>query len=123
MRATLVISTLCMVVTCAEVRRLASMCSAMRMRMVLIGSMRGLACPGAGRGGGAGWPARGGGGRGRGGLLLARDVALQILLRDAAAGAGALHLVQVNGIFARHAAHERGQWTGGLGGFGGFGGF
>jgi len=49
----LVMSTLCMVVTCAEVRRLASMCSAMRMRMVLIGSMRALACVAAGSGDGA----------------------------------------------------------------------
>src|ERR1035438_6743444 len=64
MRATLVISTLCMVVTCAEVRRLATMCSAMRMRMVLIGSMRVLACPAAGRGGGAACSDGGGGGGG-----------------------------------------------------------
>src|ERR1039458_5093442 len=109
MRATLVMSTLCMVVTCAEVRRLATMCSAMRMRMVLIGSMRVLACPAAGGGGGAALPA---GGRGRrrcrGRLLLARDVAFQILLRDAAARAGALHFAQVDGIFPRHAAHQRG---------------
>src|ERR1039457_3412524 len=157
MRATLVISTLCMVVTCAEVRRLATMCSAMRMRMVLIGSMRVLACPAAGGGGGAACSERGGGGGGaasarggggggegrrrgllrrgrrrrrrgfdrrwrrrwRGRLLLARDVAFQILLRDAAARAGALHFAQVDGIFPRHAAHQRGEWTGGLGGFGG----
>src|ERR1039458_4711178 len=66
MRATLVISTLCMVVTCAEVRRLATMCSAMRMRMVLIGSMRVLACPAAGRGGGAACSDGGGGGGGGG---------------------------------------------------------
>src|ERR1022692_2192532 len=64
MRATLVMSTLCMVVTCAEVRRLATMCSAMRMRMVLIGSMRVLACPAAGRGGGAACSDGGGGGGG-----------------------------------------------------------
>src|ERR1039457_6209426 len=71
MRATLVISTLCMVVTCAEVRRLATMCSAMRMRMVLIGSMRVLAFPAAGGGGGAGWS--GGGGAGRGGGAACSD--------------------------------------------------
>src|ERR1035438_461340 len=64
MRATLVMSTLCMVVTCAEVRRLATMCSAMRMRMVLVGSMRVLACPAAGSGGGASTGGGGGGGVG-----------------------------------------------------------
>src|SRR5208283_731143 len=38
--ATLVISTRCTVVTCAEMRLLATICSAILVRMVLMGSMR-----------------------------------------------------------------------------------
>ena len=62
--ATRVISTLWTVVTCAEVRLLITMCSAILMRMVLIGSTRVLACPArwrgrVGAGGGAGAAAAG----------------------------------------------------------------
>src|SRR5579884_3566070 len=54
--AILVISTRCTVVTCAEVRLLITMCSAIFCRMVLIGSVRTLADSARGNGGGAaGW--------------------------------------------------------------------
>src|ERR1039457_6732011 len=65
MRATLVMSTRWMVVTCAEVRLDITMCSAILMRIVLIGSMRVLACPAGGSGtfgSGAAGAAGGGGG-------------------------------------------------------------
>src|ERR1039458_10610397 len=66
MRATLVMSTRWTVVTCAEVRLDINMCSAILMRMVLMGSMRVLACP-AGGSGAIGGGAAGAGGRGAGG--------------------------------------------------------
>src|ERR1019366_5338642 len=64
MRATLVMSTRWTVVTCAEVRLDITMCSAILTRMVLMGSMRVLACPAGGSGataGGAAGPAAGSG--------------------------------------------------------------
>src|SRR3989442_1668228 len=65
-------STLWMVVTWAEVRLLITMCSAILVRMALIGSMRTLACCSAGRGGAAAG-ARGCSG-GASGLFLRRDL-------------------------------------------------
>src|SRR5258708_6218817 len=53
-RATLVMSTRWTVVTWAEVRLLRSMCSAMRWRMVDMGSMRVWGCSGRGSEGAAG---------------------------------------------------------------------
>ena len=115
------------------------MCSAIFWRMVLIGSMRvrgasgGAACGGGGGGGADGrrrealgrrcWTARSGGAaadRRRVAALCAmvrralrRHVAFEILLGDAAAGAGALHLTQIDIILARHLAHQRRERTGG----------
>src|ERR1039458_8182597 len=101
MRATLVMSTRWTVVTCAEVRLDINMCSAILMRMVLMGSMRVLACPAGGSGWRGWWCGRGGEG-------------FHVLFGNPSTGASALHLGQIEIEVARHLAHQRRERTGGL---------
>src|SRR5207237_2646619 len=85
MRATFVMSTLWTVVTCADVRWLSSMCSAMRMRIVLIGSTRDLACVAGGKDGTEG---AGDGGKGMAGRCGAAPVGCGGACGGGAAGRG-----------------------------------
>ena len=111
---------LCTVVTCAEVRLLITMCSAIFVRMMLMGSTR----PCRWRRGWrppeprprrvrAAWPERAAGAtgprlpdrRGR------RQVGFHVLLGDAPAGAGALHLLQVDVVSRAMLPHQRRKRT------------
>src|ERR1019366_2965194 len=82
------------------------------------GRQRGHGGRGGGNGGGNSGRERSGGGGG--GRLLRGGVGFHVLLGNPAAGAGALHLRQIEIELARHLAHQRRERTGGLGSGGRF---